>query len=503
MNAGNSAITASVSGATISIVSNTTGSVTNYALLGSSSKDFQVTTSGPALTGGSDPTQGGLSNTYTTDAWGNRQESGTFNFLQPFSVTNQISATGYGYDSAGNLTTDGLGNSYSYDADGKLSTSNGATYTHDPFGQRVRKDYGGTATEYYYFGGSLLATKDPSTNQWTDYIYAGGRLIAESPQTAPPVYRIGDHLDSLAQKLDAAGNVLGSNDFSPYGELVSSSAPERLMFTQHERDAENYNDSALYRQYASTQGRWLSPDPYNGSYNLADPQSLNRYAYVAGRPLAVVDSLGLDGFWDSVLEFVTAGLYDHDDSKGVKQTGSSPAEEGYGVANPGNPFVFSEYVNGYGGGGGFNTNLLGVALSVIPTGGAQGAKNNPQPCVQSRANGKALDYSQPLFKGQTTQQHILSRHAPGVGKQNVSTYWTQDWSTIQKLNYWTFVFGNQSFDRGNPVIDFTFPNFRSWLTPGSGLQNGIGYDARGNDTLTNHLVLLPDCRTVVTSLPIQ
>jgi RHS repeat-associated protein len=176
-----------------------------------------------------------------------------------------------------------------------MSASNGAVYTRDSFGQRVRKDASGAATEYYYFGGTLLATRDPSSSQWTDYIYAGSRLIAQIPVTSTdtPFYRIGDHLDSLAGKTDSSGNVLGTNDVSPYGELFSSSASDPLLFTQHEQDGENGSDSALFRQYASTQGRWLSPDPYNGSYNLADPQSLNRYTYVAGRPLASVDSNGL------------------------------------------------------------------------------------------------------------------------------------------------------------------------------------------------------------------
>ena len=245
---------------------------------------------------------GSLSDTYTPDAWGNRQESGTFSFAQPFSAANQISATGYSYDAAGNLTADGLGNSYSYDADGKMSASNGAVYTRDPFGQRIVKNYAGAATEYYYFGGQLLATRDPSSSQWTDYIYAGGRLIAEAPSgtTDTVFYRIGDHLDSLAQKTDSTGDLLGANDISPYGELISNTAADRLLFTQHERDTENGSDAALYRQYSSAQGRWLSPDPSNTSYDLTDPQSLNRYAYLSGRPLASVDSLGLDddGCWD-------------------------------------------------------------------------------------------------------------------------------------------------------------------------------------------------------------
>jgi hypothetical protein len=51
---------------------------------------------------------GSVSDTHTPDAWGNRQESGTFSFSQSFSVANQISATGYTYDLSGNLIADGV-----------------------------------------------------------------------------------------------------------------------------------------------------------------------------------------------------------------------------------------------------------------------------------------------------------------------------------------------------------------------------------------------------------
>lgn len=47
------------------------------------------------------------------------------------------------------------------------------------------------------------------------------------------------------------------------------------------------------REYSAPQGRWVSPDP--GSLAVADlsnPQSLNRYAYVANSPLAYVDPDG-------------------------------------------------------------------------------------------------------------------------------------------------------------------------------------------------------------------
>ncbi len=49
------------------------------------------------------------------------------------------------------------------------------------------------------------------------------------------------------------------------------------------------------RHCSPAQGRWLTPDPYNGSLDLSDPQSFNRYAYLSNRPLAAVDQYGLCG----------------------------------------------------------------------------------------------------------------------------------------------------------------------------------------------------------------
>ena len=67
--------------------------------------------------------------------------------------------------------------------------------------------------------------------------------------------------------------------------------------TGKERDAESGNDYFGARYYASTMGRFMSPDwasnpqavPY-ASY--ADPQSLNLYAYVRNNPLTRTDPTG-------------------------------------------------------------------------------------------------------------------------------------------------------------------------------------------------------------------
>jgi len=62
--------------------------------------------------------------------------------------------------------------------------------------------------------------------------------------------------------------------------------------TGKERDAESGLDYMEARYYASTMGRFMSPDPLGG--HLEDPQTLNRYAYARNNPLIYTDTTGLD-----------------------------------------------------------------------------------------------------------------------------------------------------------------------------------------------------------------
>jgi len=66
--------------------------------------------------------------------------------------------------------------------------------------------------------------------------------------------------------------------------------------TGKERDQESGNDYFGARYYASSMGRFLSPDDVGG--HLEDPQTLNLYSYVANNPLSRTDPTGHD-FWQS------------------------------------------------------------------------------------------------------------------------------------------------------------------------------------------------------------
>lgn len=69
--------------------------------------------------------------------------------------------------------------------------------------------------------------------------------------------------------------------------------PKSYLFTGKERDSESGNDYFGARYYASSMGRFSSPDPSNLSVDWWLPQTWNRYSYALNNPLTVVDKNGL------------------------------------------------------------------------------------------------------------------------------------------------------------------------------------------------------------------
>jgi RHS repeat-associated protein len=66
-------------------------------------------------------------------------------------------------------------------------------------------------------------------------------------------------------------------------------------YTGKERDTESGNDYFGARYYASSMGRWMSPDPGRFIFtNILNPQSLNLYNYALDNPLAFIDIDGLE-----------------------------------------------------------------------------------------------------------------------------------------------------------------------------------------------------------------
>jgi RHS repeat-associated protein len=108
-------------------------------------------------------------------------------------------------------------------------------------------------------------------------------------------YYASDHLGSARILTVAGGWPVASDAFYPFGaEQTPPPGDNAYKFATLDRDAESQQDHTSFRQYAYIEGRWTTPDPYDGSYDITNPQSLNRYAYVLNNPLSYSDPLGLD-----------------------------------------------------------------------------------------------------------------------------------------------------------------------------------------------------------------
>jgi RHS repeat-associated protein len=209
---------------------------------------------------------------------------------------NQINVAGYSYDADGDMTADGQSN-YAYDAEDEMVTANGVTYTYDGDGLRVKKSSG---TLYWRScTGQVLEETDTNGNLTStagrDYIFFAGRRVAWRDSSGYVYYYFADAIGNTRAVTDSSGNTCFSADYYPYGQendYINACSPT-YKFTGYEYDSETGNYYAYARYYNPRLGRFMSPDPLGGA--IANPQSLNRYAYVTNNPASFTDAWGLCG----------------------------------------------------------------------------------------------------------------------------------------------------------------------------------------------------------------
>jgi RHS repeat-associated protein len=113
-------------------------------------------------------------------------------------------------------------------------------------------------------------------------------------------------------------------DYYPYGgvenDYCSTPAAQHYKFTGKERDAESGLDSFGKRYYASTMGRWMSPDLVNVTEDrVVNPaNTLNKYVYGGNNPLKYIDPDGQDitYFYDPGIPAGHAVLYAYNQASG-------------------------------------------------------------------------------------------------------------------------------------------------------------------------------------------
>jgi RHS repeat-associated protein len=279
------------------------------------------------------------------DAFGNRTKQSALTgdctsslaTTTSYTPNNQIAGGLVRYDltGVGNIIDDAnTGNSYLYDAEGRLCAVNNEPvpgthsmtgYLYDADGARVAKgtitsmscdatSNGFQFTENYVLGpsGEQLTQLDGNNNWQRTNVYIGGKLLATYDVNGLH-FQLTDPLGTRRKQTSGNLATLGVPETDiqslPFGDQLNSYPDQYatataddatpLHYTGKERDTESGNDYFGARYYASSMGRFLSPDwsakvtpvPYA---KLDNPQSLNLYAYVGNNPMTRFDP---DGHW--------------------------------------------------------------------------------------------------------------------------------------------------------------------------------------------------------------
>src|SRR3989304_6465427 len=109
-------------------------------------------------------------------------------------------------------------------------------------------------------------------------------------QVAQPkvYYYLTDHLGTPQKVTDAAGAVVWSGDYKPFGEVLSgvSTVQNQFRFPGQYFDGETAQHSNYHRYYQTRTGRYLTPDP------IGQAGGLNLYGYAFDDPVNKMDPSG-------------------------------------------------------------------------------------------------------------------------------------------------------------------------------------------------------------------
>jgi hypothetical protein len=159
--------------------------------------------------------------------------------------TNRINNSGYTFDNAGNMTSDG-NFSYTFDAAGRLKTAgtnNSCEYDGD--GRKVKQVSGGYSLFYLWSSvlGEPVVELDGSGGVYRAYVLSsGGQMLAEQSYDGNFYWLHTDHLGNGRKLTNTSGAVIYRAEFDPHGQILyewhsrGQTYLNSHKFTGYERD---------------------------------------------------------------------------------------------------------------------------------------------------------------------------------------------------------------------------------------------------------------------------
>ena len=205
---------------------------------------------------------------------------------------------------------------FAFDSRNRLVAAGNTAYRYDAENQRLGVSVDGQETRYVINSlpvlSQVLVRTQPDGTQ-TYYVYGLG-LIGQEKQGQYLTYHF-DFRGSTVALTDETGQVVERFQYSPYGFLLRGEASTTPFLFNGMYGVMTDSNGLYYmraRYYHSEIRRFVNQDVLLG--NLVEGQTLNRYAYVTGRPVSFVDPFGLSGegvdepgFWESFIPIWGSG----------------------------------------------------------------------------------------------------------------------------------------------------------------------------------------------------
>lgn len=236
----------------------------------------------------------------------------------------------YTYDNRGNQKTGGWF-SHFWDYRGHLYVnvpvtsqfgidSNGNTYSYDEADKRVKvaEALNQVVVRSTYYPSTSYASSTNGTI--VHYIYLGDNTLLTTVEkvgvTTTTRYNHNDHLGSTGIVTNITGQLDETMDYAPFGSPVLDittvgGRSEKHKYTGHIEDTNVGLSYMGARYYDGKLGRFLSQDPVfrDLGFDLADPQSMNSYAYARNNPMVMVDKDGEMFEYFAIKAYQTAHSY--------------------------------------------------------------------------------------------------------------------------------------------------------------------------------------------------